>query len=135
MNRRLRKKKHLGEFRQFGVSLECRFHPGLSPQMFDRFTDEFIGAAVETRSLLFGGGGSAELGWSGIVSTSRRYDSLTEEDRSALLVWLENRPEVAMSRLSNPWDIWHGADPFEPHITEHFIHTNRARDSGFQVEP
>ena len=59
MRRRLRKKKHVGEFRQMGFSVECRLRPGLSPQEFDQFTDEFIQHAVEAHGLLFGGGGSA----------------------------------------------------------------------------
>jgi uncharacterized protein YggL (DUF469 family) len=47
MRKRLRRKKHLGEFRQFGFSVACRFRKGLSREEFDRFVDDFIADAIE----------------------------------------------------------------------------------------
>ena len=61
MKKRLRRKKHVGEFRQTGFSVECRLRPGLSPGEFDQFMDDFIDHCVEAHGLLFGGGGSPEM--------------------------------------------------------------------------
>ena len=131
MRRRLRKKKHVGEFRQMGFSVECRLRPGLSPQEFDQFTDEFIQHAVEAHGLLFGGGGSPEHGWDGTLSRDDRYDSTTEADKAAVEDWLQGHPEVLSYRLSGFWDLWHGPDPFEPEIAEPGGAANRSQP----VEP
>jgi uncharacterized protein YggL (DUF469 family) len=113
MNKRLRKKKHLGEFRQMGFSAECRLRSGLSSAEFDQFTDEFIAQAIEARRLVFGGGGSPNRGWSGIVCRDASHDSTTDGDKAAVHHWLEQRPEVESFRLSDFWDVWHGTDPFD----------------------
>jgi uncharacterized protein len=113
MKKRLRKKKHLREFRQMGFSVECRIRPGLSAVEFDRFTDEFIVQAIEAGALVFGGGGSPDRGWSGIVCRDDRYDSTSDGDKATVQNWLEQRSEVESFRLSGFWDVWHGSDPFD----------------------
>jgi uncharacterized protein YggL (DUF469 family) len=106
----------VGEFRQMGFSMECRFRPGLSPGEFDQFTDDFIEHCVKAHGLLFGGGGSLERGWDGVVSRDHRYDSTTETDKAVVESWLQGRSEVVSCRLSGFWDVWHGPDPFDPSI-------------------
>lgn len=113
MNKRLRKKKHLGEFRQLGFSVDCRLRSGLSSAEFDLFTSEFIAQAIEAHRLEFGGGGSVDRGWSGVVCRAHRYDSTTDDDQAAVQHWLESRPEVESFRISDFFDVWHGSDPFE----------------------
>jgi uncharacterized protein YggL (DUF469 family) len=113
MNKRLRKKKHLGEFRQLGFSAECRLRSGLSGAAFDQFTDEFIAQAIEANRLVFGGGGSPNRGWSGVVCRDDSHESATDGDKAAVHNWLERRTEVESFRLSDFWDVWHGADPFD----------------------
>lgn len=113
MNKRLRKKKHFGEFRQLGFSAGCQFRSGLSSVAFDQFTDEFIAHAVEANRLVFGGGGSPDRGWNGIVCRDHSHDSTTDGDRAAVHHWLEQSPEVESFQLSDFWDVWHGADPFD----------------------
>lgn len=118
MKKRLRKKKHLEEFRQMGFSIHLRFRSHLSPGEFDQFLDELIEDAVETEGLAFGGGGSHEQGLNGVVSRDHRYDSTTEEDRAGLNDWLLSRSEVVSCRVSGLWDLWHGSNPFDSGIVE-----------------
>ena len=118
MNKRLRKKKHLGEFRQMGFSAECRLRSGLSSAEFDKFTDEFIAQAIEANRFVFGGGGSPDRGWSGVVCRDHSHDSTTDGNKAAVRHWLERRPEVESFRLSDFWDVWHGADPFDTEDAE-----------------
>ncbi len=58
MRKRLRKKKHLKEFREYGVSLVVEIHDGTE---FHAFLDDFILKAVEANGLAFGGGGMTLL--------------------------------------------------------------------------
>ena len=113
MRKRLRKKKHLGEFRQMGFSADCRLRAGLSDTQFDQFMDEFILQAIEAQGLVFGGGGSPKQGWSGVVCRDSRYASTTDADKTAVQHWLESRTEIESFRLSDFWDVWHGPDPFD----------------------
>lgn len=113
MRRRLRKKKHLGEFHQYGFSLVCLLREGLSSEEFDSFVDTFIADAIEARGLIFGGGGSPAARWSGVVCRDHRYDSTTEEDCTFIREWLNRQAVVASFTISKPWDVWHGSDPLE----------------------
>jgi uncharacterized protein YggL (DUF469 family) len=54
MRKRLRKKKHVGEFREYGVEFAATVKPGVD---FDAFCDDFIDECIESRGLAFGGGG------------------------------------------------------------------------------
>ena len=118
MRKRLRKKKHLGEFRQMGFSVDCQLRSGLSAAEFDQFTDEFIVQAIEAHGLVFGGGGSPDRGWSGVVCRDHRYDSTTDVDKAAVQGWLEHRSELESFRLSGSRDVWYGSDPFDTEIAE-----------------
>ena len=113
MKKRLRKKKHLGEFRQFGFSLACRFHTSVSFEQFDRFVNGFIIEAIEAEGLAFGGGGDPAQDWSGIICRAHRYDSITEEDRERVGNWLRGQEILAAVEISAPWDVWHGSDPLD----------------------
>ncbi|MFG0335298.1 MAG: 50S ribosome-binding protein YggL [Maioricimonas sp. JB049] len=113
MKKRLRKKKYLGEFRQFGFSASCRLRENLSTADFDRFTDCFIEQAIEAHGLVFAGGGSHDTQWSGVICREHRYDSTTEADRAAVRDWLDQCADIASYRLSEPWDVWHGHAPFD----------------------
>ncbi|MBH0181567.1 MAG: DUF469 family protein [Nitrospira sp.] len=109
----MRKKKYLGEFRVMGFTVDCHMRPGLSRTQFNQFTDEFIVQAIEAHSLGFGGGGSSECGWSGVVSHDGRYASTTDVDKAAVQLWLEQRSDLESFRLSVFWDLWHGSNPFD----------------------
>lgn len=117
MRKRLRKKRHLGEFRQFGFSVKCKLRDGISSDDFDRFADAFVVEAIERQGLVFGGGGSPTSGWGGIVCRDHRYESTTEVHREAVAAWLKQRVDATSFSISHAWDIWHGIDPFDAATT------------------
>jgi uncharacterized protein YggL (DUF469 family) len=55
VKKRLRKKKHLGEFKELGFEVRSDRRPGLSGNDLEAFVDRLIDI-VEARSLAFGGG-------------------------------------------------------------------------------
>jgi hypothetical protein len=86
-SRRLRKKLHIGEFQEWGFSIEIRLTPG-EESTFDQALDAWLGF-VETHGWAFGGGGSVdERNFNGFVSRSDR-GSLTEEDHQIAETWLK----------------------------------------------
>jgi uncharacterized protein len=121
MRRRLRKKKHFGEFCQLGFSVDIRLRAGLCMRDFDLFINAFIDQAIEGNGLVFGGGGSPDSGWTGVIWRDHRYDSTSDHDRTAVREWLEHRSEAESFRLSEFWDVRHGSDPFDrEHQTHRF---------------
>ncbi|WP_146410024.1 50S ribosome-binding protein YggL [Allorhodopirellula heiligendammensis] len=81
MNKRIRKKRRIGEFREDCFDLQFRIDASISLQDVDKLTDNFI-AMIEQNQLQFGGGGQYD--WSGVVQGPWR-GSVTQEDREAVL--------------------------------------------------
>jgi uncharacterized protein YggL (DUF469 family) len=92
MNRRLRKKKRVREFAEFGFSVEIVFVDGLSEEDADTFLDDWIISAIEANGLLFGGGGDAKM-CGGYVSLDGR-GTATENHRRIIDEWLSAHPNV-----------------------------------------
>jgi len=113
MRKRVRKKRHIGEFRQDGFSISCDFCRSLTAVEFDYFIDSFLTNAIEAHGLLFAGGGSRGGRWSGIVFRDHRYASVSDADKAKVREWLDGYSEIQSVALSDLWDIWHGEDPFE----------------------
>ena len=102
MRKRLRKKKHLGEFQEFGVELAATLHVGVD--VFT-FLDDFLCDAVEANQLQFGGGGShAEL--NGFIELGRR--EVRDSNLAAVTAWLAADPRVSSFNLGTPVDAWYG---------------------------
>lgn len=99
-SRRLRKKLHLGEFREFGFALALQFQQALAGNAEDAFWHVFIVDFVEARGLSYGG---ASTGF--ITRTGR--GSATAEDREALHAWLAQRPELTGFELGPLEDVWY----------------------------
>ena len=92
MKKRLRKKRCVGEFREFFFELTCDLLPGTQEQ----FLDEFI-AEVERMKLCTGGPCEMETSASGylqMIITGLGRKSPTEDQRQHLLAWLTARPET-----------------------------------------
>jgi uncharacterized protein YggL (DUF469 family) len=104
MKKRLRKKKHVGEFQQLGFELEGDLRAGMGRAADEAFTDRFL-AHIEARQLMFGGGiGGGEVG--GFVS---RFDrgSATEDDRASVSAFLASDPDVVRHVVGELRDAWY----------------------------
>jgi uncharacterized protein YggL (DUF469 family) len=108
MKKRLRKKKHLGEFKELGFEVRGDLRPGLSGNDIEAFVDRLIDV-VEARSLAFGGGAGRDDKLDGFVSRAGR-GSATEEDRAALAAFLDGAAEIARHEVGALRDAWHGWD-------------------------
>ena len=100
-SRRLRKKLHIGEFKEDGFAIGFRFLPGIGPEAQIETLLRFITEAIESRSLRFGGGEQ------GFVTKARR-GSTTEEDRNAVRSWLMACTSVTDVRVGPTEDAWYG---------------------------
>ena len=108
MKKRLRKKKHLGEFKELGFEVRGDLRPGLSGNDLEAFVDRLIDI-VEARSLAFGGGAGRDDKLDGFVTRAGR-GSATEEDRAALAAFLAADKEIARHEVGALRDAWHGWD-------------------------
>jgi len=106
MKRRLRKKFHLGEFREFGFAVQFALDPQLPEAAAGAFLDRFIVQAVEADRMCAGGGGHGAR-WDFFVSSAARRGSVDEAQRARVLDWLGRQPEV-LERSAGPLvDAWH----------------------------
>jgi uncharacterized protein YggL (DUF469 family) len=95
MRRRLRKKKRIDEFTEFGFEIRAELIPDLSDSSFDAFVDRLI-EFVEGRQLAFGGGGSRAF--EGFVTHPGRA-SASDEDRFALSGFLNDDSTVVRYQI------------------------------------
>jgi len=103
MKKRLRKKKHRGEFTEWGRQLLIIRN---RKDGFDEFLDAFIEEAIESNGCFCGGGGKEDK-LDVVVELGRRSG-----DPSARLkritAWLDARPDVQSWRMGEEFDAWHG---------------------------
>ena len=97
-SRRLRKKLHVGEFQQLGFLFEAELAKNTDDEAL---VDSFLVEAIAPRNLSFGGWATG-----GAIDKLGRQ-SVTEEDRSAVLAWLAARPEVTALSASGLVDMWY----------------------------
>jgi uncharacterized protein YggL (DUF469 family) len=98
MNRRLRKKKRMGEFKEFGFGLLCDLRPGLSIDDIDALVDRLI-VVVEARKLGFGGSCGCDDKLEGFVTRMGR-GSASEDERTALAAFLAGEDAFVHHRSS-----------------------------------
>ena len=87
-SRRLRKKLYVNEYSVYGFEVSLSFKE-MDERALDPFLDEIVNF-VESRNLMIAGGGGLDV-FDIFVSSSYRYGSASEEDRHALLNWLEKK--------------------------------------------
>jgi uncharacterized protein YggL (DUF469 family) len=98
---RLRKKLHIGEFQEFGFEFEADIDESFSPEQIAIACDAFLDEIVEPRGLGMGG-------WlNGAYFQSMEHGSATDDDREAVRIWLEARPEVKAVRVGPLSDGWY----------------------------
>jgi uncharacterized protein len=106
MRKRLRKKKRLGEFAEFGLLVAVTPTITFGSSEPDSLLDRFIEEAIERNDLSCGGGGGET--WEFFVTAKARRASVTQARRQSLEAWLRSTPGVETYTLSSPVDAWHG---------------------------
>ena len=104
MRKRQRKKKHLGEFQEFGVDIVVALQHGVD---FDAFLDDFLRDAVEANGLAFGGGGTAQE-FEGFLELGSRVVYVS--NLTKVSTWLAADSRIQSFQLAEPVDAWHGFD-------------------------
>jgi len=107
MKRRLRKKKRLGEFREFGFEVDAELRKSLAQDEFNAFLDRLIDF-IEVHELGFAGG-PVDGHFRGFVSRFGR-GSPSEDDRAALAAFLAADAAIASHEVHALRDAWHGHD-------------------------
>lgn len=100
--RRLRKKLYMDEFSILGFGFTCELAFENDEQL-DSFFSEFIDF-VESKELHVAGGADDET-FDGFITSIGRYESATEEDRTAIQDWLSAQDkvsEVLLGKLEDP---------------------------------
>ena len=108
MNKRLRKKKHLKEFQELGFEFSCRslYDEKESNIFFDALYD-----LIDSRGLEMGGGGHLvtpeceEWYFGGFITRYR--GSVTEEDRLAVLDFLQKQAKLHDVKIEALRDAWY----------------------------
>lgn len=113
MNRRFGRGRQPGEGVLLGVSVRAMFVAGITEGAVDAFVDAFLAEAIEGNGLWFGGGGSRESGWSGVVEPGPPAREVAAATLDRIREWLSCRAELEGFEISEAWDLWHGQDPFE----------------------
>jgi hypothetical protein len=99
-SRRLQKKLHLGDFKEFGFQFAATHKAELDEAAAEALVGAFLQELVEPRNLAFAGW--ADGGF--IVMYGK--GSATAEDQEALRAWFAARPEVASVEIGPLVDAW-----------------------------
>ena len=103
MKRRLRKKKHLGEFKLLGIEILIKLN---SKDAFNQFHNDFILQAVEGNGCSFGGGGMEDH-IEGFIELGCASDK-PESRLKAVAQWLDLRNDVSGYKIGQLTDAWRG---------------------------
>jgi uncharacterized protein YggL (DUF469 family) len=110
VNKRIKKKKHLGKFREYGIVCELKLTPGSDVDAaFDAHID-----FVESQGWHMGGGGdNKKMGhfishnpWAGMRRVAQ--GNLTQADADKLSQWLLGQPWCAEITKLEVRDAWYG---------------------------
>jgi|SRR5271157_5695193 len=103
MKKRLRKKKHDGEFTEWSRQLVITRN---RKDGFEAFLDAFIEEAIEANGCYCGGGGKEDK-LDVVVELGRCSDDPAARLQK-ITAWLDDRPDVQGWRMSDEFDLWHG---------------------------
>ena len=104
MKKRLRKKLHKGEFKEFGFDISLKLKPELTELELEAWTHDLI-EAVEKLNLCIGGGGLFEQEFFCARLDGRAPVGL--EDKEALGRWLGQDSRLVSFQLGNLVDAWY----------------------------
>jgi uncharacterized protein YggL (DUF469 family) len=103
MKKRLRKKKHCGEFTEWGRRLVVTRNTKADA---DAFLDAFIAEAIEANGCHCGGSLSDDK--LDVVVELGRMSNNPEAEFARVAGWLDARPDVETWRAGELFDVWHG---------------------------
>jgi uncharacterized protein len=103
MKKRLRKKKHRGEFTEWGRQLVITRN---QKDGFDEFFDAFVEEAIEANGCYCGVGGKEDK-LDIVVELGRRSGDVVARLKR-ITAWLDARPDVESWRTGDEFNIWHG---------------------------
>ena len=103
MRKRLRKKKHIGDYTEWGRQLVITRN---RRDGFDEFLDAFIEEAIEANGCYCGGGGKEDK--LDVVVELGRNLSDADLKKNHIIKWLISRPDVKGWKIGEVFDIWHG---------------------------
>ncbi len=106
MRKRLRKKRRLGEFAEFGFSISFEMDDAIGNEERNKLLDRWI-EAIESAGLQFGGGGAGTT-WRGFVASDAPRGSATEAHRSIIRSWCQEESLVTSFHIGPVEDAWHG---------------------------
>ncbi len=106
MKKRLRKKKRIGEFQEFGFKTGFRFSDELDTITRNELIDRFIEIAIENNELQFGGGGEFE--WNGFIALEKARGSTLDHHREAVKQWYIQESKILEYYITSMIDAWHG---------------------------
>ena len=103
MKKGLRKKKHYGEFTEWGRQLVIMRN---QKEGLDEFFDAFIEEAIEANGCYCGGGRNGEK-LDFVIELGHRSDD-PDVRLKRITAWLDARPDVQNWRVSEEFDLWYG---------------------------
>jgi len=103
MKKRHRKKKHLGEFKVFGVPFALRRN---RKDDFDSFLDAFLEEAVETNGCYCAGIGKDDE-FEGFIELGRPKNN-PKERLEKIVIWMKGRPDIDKFIFGQVVDVWYG---------------------------
>ena len=106
MKKRIRKKKHLAEFKELGVPVAIKRN---QESNFDTFLDEFLEQSIEGNECYFGGGGNDDH-LEGFIELGKATDN-PEEKLKKISEWLDSRLDIEKYVTGDFVDAWYG--PFD----------------------
>ena len=102
MKKRLRKKKHRGEFAEWGRQLVATRN---TKQDADAFQDAFILEAIENNGCYCGGALSDDK--VDVIVELGKMSEDPEAKFSKVTAWLDARPDIERWRAGPLFDLWH----------------------------
>ena len=106
MNKRKRKKFHVGEYTEYGFSIGADVKLDNQSPEADQFCDDLIDF-VEGRGCGVGGGIGSKVS---VFCTRIERGSCTDEDREAVIKWLYEHPLVTNYEVGDLLDAWNASD-------------------------
>ena len=107
MNKRMRKKNRLGEYRELCFEITCAFRPGLAQEQAEDLVDTFLREGLEANGLVAGGSCGPQGMQMGICPAGKRT-SATEAHRALIQQWLSIQPDISTFTVGSLRDAWYG---------------------------